>query len=516
MAIKAGQLIHIANQVLVDRAQTAGPGTVNINREKVYELGNYRSVGSVTDLPDLTFTLESLDASAELEAVLTGKSFGARRDTQTVTITGSPTGGDFTLTFNDGTTSATTAPIAFDATSAAVQAALTALANVDPGEVAVTGAAGGPYTVRFAGDLVASDVAALTSDGSGLTGGTAPDVTVTTGDSMVDGTAMRLDESLPLDVASQFKAGKTAAQPYDVVGSVAIPYLTLESMSYRFGLAENATQTATLRGDGLYYSPTGSVFIEEVPGTNAANQAIALSHPAYPYRGDTVAGTKYALSVTLSTGQRLTYGADYTENAVGVGDARTVTLTISDPVPASTIIRISYSSSDTAVYPQASHAIATAVRPAAIRGRNITVAINGVTINDRWTSVQSINLDWRVTLQRDEEFGNSQIVGQDFDVPEVSGSVVIKARDYTELYNRVRQATGVTGNEVVGALSGTPRPLYIELHSPEEAGTVLKSFYVPDARFNLPGFQGRVQQKLEVTFDWTSDSGELVIYKGAM
>ena len=79
MAIKAGQLIHVANQILVDRAQTAGPGTVNLDRQKVYELGNYLAVGSVTDIPDLSFSMESFDASAELEATLTGNELGAPR-----------------------------------------------------------------------------------------------------------------------------------------------------------------------------------------------------------------------------------------------------------------------------------------------------------------------------------------------------------------------------------------------------------------------------------------------------
>ncbi len=62
------------------------------------------------------------------------------------------------------------------------------------------------------------------------------------------GTALPMANVLPLDVASQFKAGRTAATPYDVVSSVAIPYLTMESIAYRFGIRDNARQTVTLRG----------------------------------------------------------------------------------------------------------------------------------------------------------------------------------------------------------------------------------------------------------------------------
>ena len=85
---------------------------------------------------------------------------------QTVTITNA-TGGTFTLTFSGQTT----APIAFNATAAQVDAALEALSNIGADDVAVTGAAGGPYTVEFTGALGNTDVAEMTADGTGLTGG---------------------------------------------------------------------------------------------------------------------------------------------------------------------------------------------------------------------------------------------------------------------------------------------------------------------------------------------------------
>lgn len=92
---------------------------------------------------------------------------------QTVTITGTPTGGTFTLTFSGATTSA----IAYNASSATVLAALIALATIGTGNVTVSGSAGGPYTVTFVNDLAAADVNLLTATGS-LTGGTAPAVAI--------------------------------------------------------------------------------------------------------------------------------------------------------------------------------------------------------------------------------------------------------------------------------------------------------------------------------------------------
>lgn len=101
----------------------------------------------------------------------------ATSEVQTVTITGNPLGGTFTLTF-DGET---TAPIAFDATNTAVDSALEALSNLLPGDVAVTGGPGPgtPFTVTFLATL--GDVPVMTANGAGLTGGVSPTVTVTTG-----------------------------------------------------------------------------------------------------------------------------------------------------------------------------------------------------------------------------------------------------------------------------------------------------------------------------------------------
>lgn len=117
-------------------------------------------------------------------------------EVQVVTVTGSPTGGTFTLTFDDtGSNPQTTAGIAFDAAAADVESALEALSNLAAPDVAVTGSTGGPYTVTFGGAFAEKDVAALTADGSSLTGGTSPAVTVTT--SVVGSTGVQIPANNP-------------------------------------------------------------------------------------------------------------------------------------------------------------------------------------------------------------------------------------------------------------------------------------------------------------------------------
>ncbi|MFH8483607.1 hypothetical protein [Streptomyces sp. NPDC018055] len=99
-------------------------------------------------------------------------------EVQTVTITGTPTGGTYTLTFSGQTTSG----IAFNAAAAAVQSALVALSNIESGDVTCAGGPhpGTPVTVTFGGQYAGADVPQMTASAASLTGGTSPAVNVTT------------------------------------------------------------------------------------------------------------------------------------------------------------------------------------------------------------------------------------------------------------------------------------------------------------------------------------------------
>lgn len=92
-----------------------------------------------------------------------------RGEVQTVTLTGSPSGGTFTLSYGSATSSA----IAYNATAGTVQTAVQAL-DAALATATVTGSAGGPYTIS-----ASVGVQKLAADGSTLTGGTTPTVEVT-------------------------------------------------------------------------------------------------------------------------------------------------------------------------------------------------------------------------------------------------------------------------------------------------------------------------------------------------
>ena len=96
-----------------------------------------------------------------------------KTDEQQTIRVNNATGGTFTLTFSGQTT----APLAYNATAAQIEAALEALSNLGPDDITVNGGgtvASGNQTAIFRGALAATDVAQLTFDGAGLTGTATP------------------------------------------------------------------------------------------------------------------------------------------------------------------------------------------------------------------------------------------------------------------------------------------------------------------------------------------------------
>lgn len=408
MAIKAGQILHVGNDsVVIDRIQTAGPGNLNIPTEKIYELGNYKSVATIRDVPDLSFTMESLDVSTEIEALLLDN----------------PT--------------------------------------YDP--------------------LVGYD----------------------------------LSYAKPLEMASQFKAGKSATDAFAVVDSVGLPFLVVESVGYRFGLRDNARQTVTLRGDSIFYNP-GSTYVDEVVGSGVAGQTLVTTHPAYLTDDG---GTRRVLSVTAGD-SRLFKDVDYTETigAVAAG-AATTTLTFTKAIPATKKIRAMYASPDVRSYPQSVHPDVL-VKPAAVRGKDIDIYLGGYDPADvpgsavnRLASVQGLSVDYRVTLEKDEEFGNYYAVANDYEVPAVTGSIDLKSASVQELFALVRKLAGVTDPlKVVGPSNAVPLELDIVIKNGVD-GSTLKRLHVPDATFTTPGFSGRANTRFTNTINFESDEGSLVVFK---
>jgi hypothetical protein len=401
VAVKSAQILHTIDGFVVDRAQNIGPADLTIDEEKIYEVGNFESVGTVRGEADLTFSIESLDVSTEIEAILT-----------------------------------------------------------------------------------------------------AEDPTAT-----VNGDVFDLRQHVPINVISPFKRSGSS---FDINSGILIPYLTLESATYSFGVSDNATQSFSLRGDNMQWV-NGSPMSEEFTITAGTNQSYTLSETALLYEegaDDLYVTGATACNPTTKEYRRLNFGDDYTNTAT------TITTIDNLSTLGFTELKVVYGTAATQTYPQTVHAD-TAVKPGAVRGRDIDVYIGtdaATPVFSRWRGVQSADINWSVTLDTDREFGNPRVVSQDYDVPDVNGSVTMRSRDAADLIAKIKEVTGVT-NDIIGPHDSATLPLEVHISHPE-TGARLKTFYVPDAKFSLPGNQVAVQSKIENTFNWTSESGGLLIYAG--
>ena len=395
MAIKGGQILHVTGTggFVIDRIQTGGVTGINVNEERIEELGNVEAIGTLRDIPDLTFEIESYDVSTELESILTGG-------------------------INDE----------------------------------------------------------------------------------ADTTVFNLADNVPINVLSPFKASGA----FTVDGGVIVPFLSLESMSYSFTLGDPATMTATMRGDSVFYVP-GSVFEETFDGDTTAGPFSFTATPAYK---STIGGDDYyALSVDVD-GVRQRLGVDYTNTATGI-----TFLAGSFPAVGTDNIRVVHGAGTASTYNQAVHEDTT-VKPAGIRGRDTYVRLgDGASTYTEWLGVQSGNIDWSVSLERDEEFGNPQIVSQDFDTPEVTGSITMKPVNVNALMAQIQAVAGITGTDIANATEDPPE-LEVEIKTVDSAGDTTKTWLVENSKFTMPALQGSVGSKLEPDFAFTSADGVLQVIKG--
>lgn len=128
---------------------------------------------------DVGTALSALSFAVPVYASATAGKFattgGAVNEVQTATLSGTPTGGTFTITFDGEETTA----LAFDITAAAFTTAMEVLDTIGTDNIVVTGSTEGPYTMTFIGRLAGIDVPLAVGDGTSLTGGSTPAMTVT-------------------------------------------------------------------------------------------------------------------------------------------------------------------------------------------------------------------------------------------------------------------------------------------------------------------------------------------------
>ena len=162
---------------------------IYLNNEFVFYL--YNPLNGITNTIYLG-TGSTLAGTAEFDDFSLEQNSG-NSELQRITITGTPTGGTFTLTFDGQTTSA----LNHNSSASTVATALRALSNLENWEVTAIGGPlpGTAVSVAFnGGRMLCGDVPQMTATSS-LTGGTDPQITITT---IVDSTECPQCSTCPL------------------------------------------------------------------------------------------------------------------------------------------------------------------------------------------------------------------------------------------------------------------------------------------------------------------------------
>jgi hypothetical protein len=186
-AALAYNISNAALKTALEALSNIGPGDITItggplpNTPVTVEFGGTLAemdVQLMTGSPSFTGAIVDIETTQETSE--------GEDDTQLVTLVGGTAAGVWGLTVDLGSGDETTADISATASAATVQTALEALASLAPGDVVVTGDAGGPYTVVFGGTFDDTDVEQMRGK-SGLTSNFGFAISVEVVDTEIDG-----------------------------------------------------------------------------------------------------------------------------------------------------------------------------------------------------------------------------------------------------------------------------------------------------------------------------------------
>lgn len=144
----------------------------------LFTSSNYFPANSSNVAVSLAFTLANLQGIILLSdkgcTLSTNGTSGA--DVQTISITGTPTGGTFPIYFNGQLTDG----IPYSASASTVQTALQSLSSIGSGNVTCSGGPlpGTPVVCTFAGTLASGQQPPMVTASGGLTGGSSPAVSI--------------------------------------------------------------------------------------------------------------------------------------------------------------------------------------------------------------------------------------------------------------------------------------------------------------------------------------------------
>jgi hypothetical protein len=151
--------------------------------------------------------------------------------------------------------------------------------------------------------------------------------------------------------------------------------------------------------------------------------------------------------------------------------------------------------------------------PAAIKGKDVGVLIAASGVS-RGQSI-TINGNFNPTPVR--EMGNREIVGYLAQVPEVTGTITVLDTDTDMLALLSGSSPNLDTEYPIGQCAAVGVPLEIKLYDPTDCTEPLdikKSIYLPSISITSEGFTQNVNDNAQQTFDWRSDTGQVIVYSG--
>ncbi len=238
-------------QSALEALSNIAPGDVTVSGSSLPSNTKTLTFGGTlrgTNLNQITINTDFYNTSPAVNVTTTTQGVTATDEVQTISISGTPTGGTFTLTYSGQTTSG----IAYDASNATIQSALEALSNLAPGDVTVTGSSfpTNTKTITFGGTLAATNVSQITMNGSSLTGGTLPSTA-----SIVETTTGR--SGLTSDLSVYWRLDETGAR-VDEIASQSLNTYGVYPSSVTGLNSNNATRITT----SIYLECAHSSYIE--------------------------------------------------------------------------------------------------------------------------------------------------------------------------------------------------------------------------------------------------------------
>lgn len=422
MSVHAGTIVTVAGKSLIDRLQSSGLGDVRIPVDTIREVGNELVVDKVVEEPDFTFTLETLDVSVEVEAILQGK--------------------------------------------------------------------------------IAS------GSGSGQVAGYAD----------ADGTEYPWENCQAINICSPWKNHATGSAGTVAAGHL-IPGYYPTRIRYQAGITDNFSTTVELGGGSFYYGKFAPK--EDTYTGDGSTAGFATADIAVHYRKGGANGTTFkSVFGVLVDGVLMTEGEDYNVSGGAAAPGSTATVTfVAARIPANgSKVRIAYFTSVAKAYPQAVHA-STIVKPGAVRGRNICVSIAsaGAATFERIGDIQGFSLEATVDSTVEREFCNEEPTGRTINGVDCTGDITIRSKDYISFFEVLRKITGLDVDaEVVGFINQNAVQLKLEIQNPKNPSAIIKTLYVSDALFDIPGTPARVNQPTDFAMGWQSRNGTYKAIKGAM